>query len=102
LSYDASTGNRLWQQDARGPSSRVTFAYYTTGNSTGLLKTVNLPDGARDSIGYDALGNVVVTRSPLGWVVYTENDRLGRPVVIRTQLDSNRSRYDYTFYDVQH
>jgi len=100
---DATTGNRLWQQDARGPMSRVTFAYYTAGNGTGLLKTVNLPDGARDSIGYDTLGNVAVTRSPLGWFVYTTNDRLGRPIVVRTQLDTGGTlyRYDSTSYDVR-
>jgi RHS repeat-associated protein len=101
FTYDATTGNRLWQQDIRGQVSRVTFTYYTSGNGNGLVQKVTLPGGAVDSIGYDARGNLAMTRSPLGWLVYTDNDRLGRPIVVRTQEDSGRYRHDSTVYDVR-
>ncbi len=100
FAYD-TLGNRSYQQDGRGQMSRVVFHYNQSGNGTGLVQSIVYPDLARDSIAYDVRGNLALTRSPLGWFVYTDNDRLGRPHVVRTQLDTNRTRYDSTFYDLR-
>jgi RHS repeat-associated protein len=54
--YDATNGNRIWQQDARGSSTRVTFRY---GNTLGLLSSIEVPGAIRrDSFEYDTRGNV--------------------------------------------
>lgn len=52
MAYDPSLGNRLWQQDARGPSSRITFAY----NSLGQLRAIKPPLSPADSLTYDTTG----------------------------------------------
>src|SRR6266581_2409783 len=38
ISYDTTNGNRLWEQDARGPMSRDSFFYYAAGRAAGLLR----------------------------------------------------------------
>ncbi|MEJ7812825.1 MAG: RHS repeat-associated core domain-containing protein, partial [Gemmatimonadaceae bacterium] len=102
MQYDSLTGNRLWQEDGRGTSSRVNFAYYTSGSGRGLLKTVAYPGGARDSVGYDSTGNLALTRAPLGHETRFENDGIGRAVVVRTHLDTLRTIWqdDSTTYDL--
>jgi len=97
--YDATNGNRLWQEDGRGSASRVTFEYYASGNGSGLLKIMAAPGGARDSLGYDARGNLAVTRTPLGWLTYFDNDRVGRTALVRTQIAGGQWRHDSTYYD---
>ena len=98
--YDATNGNRLWQQDIRGIVSRVTFGYYVTGNGVGLLKAVTQPGGATDSVAYDVRGNLSLTRTPLGWKTYFGNDRLGRLTVVRDSLETGLFLRDSTFYDI--
>ncbi|MFQ5705769.1 MAG: hypothetical protein ACE5HT_17365, partial [Gemmatimonadales bacterium] len=63
MAYDATTGNRLWQDDARGQTSRVTFSYWTTGNKGGLLRYVDGPLEPASEIDYDALGNVLSNKT---------------------------------------
>lgn len=96
--YDAANGNRLWQEDGRGAPSRVTFAYYTSGNGTGLVKTVTDPTGAKDSVAYDVRGNLAYSRTPLGYVTTSTLDRLGRPRVVVSPV-SGVTRDDSTSYD---
>jgi RHS repeat-associated protein len=99
--YDAANGNRLWQEDGRGTSSRVTFGYYTSGSGAGLVRFVTVPGGAKDSLGYDTRGNLNATRTPLGWLTYFDNDRLGRTTLVRAQIGGSQWRHDSTFYDVK-
>ncbi|NIS36971.1 MAG: hypothetical protein GWO04_46630, partial [Actinobacteria bacterium] len=72
--YDPLTGNRLWQQDARGDSSRVAFRY----DALGLLRAVDAPLTPPDSVEYDARGNLRRTRTPSGFVTEYLKDALGR------------------------
>lgn len=97
--YDASNGNRLWQEDGRGPGSRITFGYYASGNGAGLLKTVTLPGGARDSVSYDERGNLVKSVSPVGDTTFSIADRIGRPRIVRTPVGQGLYRSDTTYYD---
>ena len=101
--YDANNGNRLWQEDGRGASSRVNFEYYTSWGSPGgpgVLRAVVRPGGARDSITYDSLTNLAGLKSPSGgWTRY-ENDRVGRLRVTRQQIDATHWEHDsVTAYD---
>lgn len=64
--YDTLTGNRLWQYPGTDPVRKVLFNY---GNTLLQLSSTQLPGYAvKDSVVYGSLGNVVVTRSPLGFV----------------------------------
>jgi RHS repeat-associated protein len=86
--YDTANGNRWWDEDARAGTNRTSYAYYTAGVAAGLLRAVVHPDGARDSVAYDTLGNLRVTHSPIGNEIRYENDRVGRTTVAKTQVDS--------------
>lgn len=98
FAYDATNGNRLWQEDGRGSSSRVTLAYYLSGPCAGLLKTITVPGGAKDSLAYDARCNLEYARTPRGYVATSVSDRIGRPRVVRTPIGA-LTREDSTFYD---
>jgi RHS repeat-associated protein len=75
--YDPVNGNRLWQRDRRGDSTRVNFYY---GNTFSLLSHIQTPTAtARDSFTYDGLGNLGSTRTSLGYVTSYENDAIGLP-----------------------
>ena len=99
FSYDAINGNRLWQEDGRGSTSRVNFGYYTSGNGAGLLKTVTLPGGARDSVVYDTQGNLTKTISAVADTTFTVVDRIGRPTIVRSPIGQGLYRSDTTYYD---
>jgi hypothetical protein len=93
--YDATTGNRIWQEDGRGVGSRVDFSYNGAGVDGALLlaSVTSAPDAqgarARDTVMYDALGNVTEQRSAVGTadegVTRLTNDAVGR--TIRTAVD---------------
>jgi YD repeat-containing protein len=104
LEYDASTGNRIWQQDARGSSSRVNFRYYTSGRIAGLLRAVELPGGIKDSVVYDSLGNLATTTSArYGAATRYDNDLLGRVTRVRSPIDSlgtGDPQTDSLYYDL--
>jgi RHS repeat-associated protein len=95
---DPANGNRLWQEDRRGISSRVTYGYYATGSCIGLIRTVAVPGGATDSVSYDGRCNAARVRSPLGFVDSIRHDRLGRTTRVSAPAGSGR-RQDSTFYD---
>lgn len=102
LQYDASTGNRLWQQDGRGTVSRTTFHYATSGTASGLLASVTSPLGFTDSVAYDWAGNVGQTRTPSGvWRTFA-HDALGRLIAVRTPTNAAQTTFeiDSTVYDV--
>ena len=50
---DPANGNRIWQEDARGPMSRTTFSYYADN----LLNTISPPVSGSEQYTYDAKGN---------------------------------------------
>lgn len=85
MAYDATTGNRLYQQDARGGSSRTTFSYSATSK---LLTQVVDPLSNTSSVGYDAtLGNPDTTTTSLGTQTVYVRDAIGRLVVTRAPFD---------------
>ncbi len=89
--YDASTGNRTWQQPGTDQSYRVRFYY----DALLMLKATEEPGSPapRDSIGYDALGNVSVVRSPVGVTSFFSKDAIGRDTLIRTPIDSAQTQF---------
>src|SRR6266480_4052579 len=92
LAYSTSNGNRLWQQDGRGDSTRVNFNY---GNSYGLLSSTVLPGGARDSVLYSgALGNPYLTFTPLGFATTSRQDLMGRDTLITKYQERQRFVFD--------
>lgn len=94
FSYDGLTGNRLWQQDASGPASRVSFSYYPSGAYQNLLAVID-PPGTEppDSLYYDAvLGNLSETRSSGGLRTTYLADGLGRDTLVRTPVDPAQTK----------
>jgi RHS repeat-associated protein len=96
------TGQRLWDQTGTDAARRVTYRYnaVTAANGPGLLRAVVSPGGARDSVEYDARGNLAATISPQLTRVDEGNDALGRTVWVRTPIDNVTFRYDSTFYQL--
>jgi RHS repeat-associated protein len=102
--YNAATGNREWQRPGTDPARNVTFAY----GDLLLLRASQLPGTpvSRDSIQYDSLGNVRLTRTPLGATSYAFKDAVGRDTLVQTPLDVpgnkhvlQRIRYDISGQD---
>src|SRR5439155_23471797 len=90
--YNSSNGNRLWQQDGRGDSSRVNFNY---NSLYGLLSSVVLPGGARDSVIYTgSLGNPFLSRTPMGAVTTSRQDLMGRDTLVEQYQQRQRLVYD--------
>jgi len=95
--YSSSNGNRLWQQDGRGISSRVNFNY---GNAHNLLSSVVLPGGARDSVVYSGeLANPFLFRTSLGFVTTRRQDLLGRDTLVLTPIDAGHQQRQRVVYD---
>ena len=107
IRYDPATGNRLVQKNARGDS--VAFSYVA---SSGLLASIQQEGVAGcDSVMYDSLGNMRMTRTPVGVLALTFRDAIGRPTLQITPTDSGNAARDsatltqhgmrsYSFYDV--
>ncbi|MGH7645053.1 MAG: RHS repeat-associated core domain-containing protein, partial [Gemmatimonadales bacterium] len=85
FAYDATTGNRLWQQVGPDSARRVRFTYGTT---LGLLSSTRLPDTPPDSLEYDALGNLAATRTPKGYWTSFAKDGLGRDTLVVSPIES--------------
>ena len=105
LAYDATTGNRIWQEDGRGAMSQIKFRYYTDPRSYGLLRAFESPGGIRDSVLYDGeteLGNLSATRAPSGAWTYFNNDTIGRATSVRRPINvtDTLTQSDSMTYDV--
>jgi RHS repeat-associated protein len=75
MQYDATNGNRLWQQAGNDNARRVQFTYHPTG----LLRTIATPGiSGVDSLGYDALGNLARERTPRKYWTEYRRDAIGR------------------------
>lgn len=85
--YDASNGNRLWQRNAHGDTVRFRYAdshgFHLLTSIKTPLATLPASDPVRDSMTYDALGNLYQRVMPnglgTGWITNTYyRDLLGR------------------------
>lgn len=92
FSYDAVTGNRLYQQTGGDIVRRITFGYDV---GTKLLRSIQAPVTAMaDSLYYDGnLGNDSVHVSPRGIRVYFLHDLAGRIVHTKSPIDSSQSLF---------
>lgn len=94
LGYDSTTRNPAWQQ--QGSSLRRAHFDY---NAAGQVVRVRYPhptagypaSGGRDSLVYDAKGNLRRTVSPLGFVTLFTRDGQGRVIETRSPVHANSS-----------
>ena len=101
FSYDPATGNRAWQEDGRGVTSRVTFGY----NGNRQLTTITRLGTPAEVIGYDdATGNVDSVTSPKGYPTTYQSDGVGRITFISSWVDtlssSARRRTQQLYHDL--
>jgi RHS repeat-associated protein len=88
MEYDSVTGNPLWRQQGDDAARRMTFGYYPAGHPHAgqLARTVSPADAqgqtAVDSVYYDARGNLLMTRSALGFRALYRRDALGRDSIV--------------------
>lgn len=92
--YDPATGNRTSQYPGTSSSRAVQFFY---DPATKNLSASQLPGTtARDSVAYDSLGNVRLTRTPLGHQITYVRDTYGRVIQTVAPLDTVGQRHVYT------
>ena len=84
--YDATTGNRLYQQIGTDPARRVNFGY----NATGLLVSIRGAMATTSSqVRYDVpLGNADTVITARGMRSANSKDMFGRVVYTRTPIDT--------------
>lgn len=91
--YDATTGNRVYQQVGSSTARRVTFNYKNTlelMSSSVLPVTAHNSTTAVDSIEYDAqLGNLSAFRTPLVYWTTFATDAEGRDTLVVSPVDSS-------------
>ena len=84
--YDATTGLKQWQEDGRGSTTRVNFAY----TATRQVQTVTTPGNSASAVNrvdYDALGNTWKLTTPSGIVTEALKDAVGRDTLTKTPTD---------------
>lgn len=105
---NATNGRRDWQEDARGLSSRVNFAYDPTYAEQ--VTSMLLPDVGSSSAlytyGYDAvLRNTATQQTPQGYVTRDSADAIGRVVLAESPIDSTlastRKLRKFTLYNLR-
>lgn len=88
--YDPTTGNRLWQQVGPDATRRVHFAYDA---ALGLAASTTAPGTSQpDSVFYDGLGNLRMSKTPLGFRTLYLKDALGRDTLIVSPTDEGSAR----------
>jgi RHS repeat-associated protein len=80
--YNATTGNREYDQLGPNPARRTAYYYYDNGR----FKKAILPRTAPDSVSYDSLWNVNAYVSPKGAVTTYVGDSLGRDTLVATEF----------------
>ena len=90
--YNATTGNREWQEDGRGAMSRTTFTY-DARNRVEYIQSPGNSAAQRERIQYDdfddvQLGNVWKVTTALGFASEMLSDAIGRDTLIKTPFDS--------------
>ena len=102
FAYDPATGDRLWQKDGRGDSTK-TYFYYTNRRLDSLIAPKDTQPGRRTTYKYDALGNLTRIKTPSGMITRIVGDYLGRDSVVYGPVIANDTitRTEQTFsYDV--
>jgi len=105
MSYDATNGNRLWQQPDADTTYTARRVSYTYDAVTKLAATIQEPVISQPQrVWYDSLGNTDSTKTPTGIMSYSLNDSLGRDTLSKSPMDlsSNTwhwSRTTYTLSD---
>lgn len=85
MSYDSATGNRLWQQDGRGSTTRVIFGY----NASNQLTSITPPGTPAALVTYDpARGNISTSVTSKGFDTKYNTDTIGRVTEVDTRLDT--------------
>ena len=98
--YDAANGNLLWERLGDDPARQVNFHYYPTGHPhAGQPRSAHAPSGvpgvlARDSLVYDARGNLKMSVSPLGFTTLYVRDALGRDSITYTPVEDDETARD--------
>jgi RHS repeat-associated protein len=88
------THTRTWRNSADAVVSTSTQTKITLKDPMGRVLRITDADGAQIAYQYDAQGNLIKTRDPLGNETSAEFDQKGR----RTALtDPNTGRYTYTY-----
>jgi RHS repeat-associated protein len=77
---EAATGNRIWQQDGRGASTRTNFKY----NPNNQVDTIVPPGTSPYRYGYDTKGNLAADTTALGMVTTRTNNAIGLTTQIQT------------------
>jgi RHS repeat-associated protein len=90
MAYDATYGNRGWQQTGPNQGRRVQFGYaaLVSGQSIPYLSSVILPNTAPQEFAYDDRGNVVAVKSPRGFWTLDSLDHAGRSYATVAPIDS--------------
>ncbi|HYU10706.1 MAG TPA: RHS repeat-associated core domain-containing protein [Gemmatimonadales bacterium] len=79
---DAATGNRVWQEDARGSSARTVFAYFPDNQ----VSSVTPPGMGAQSFTYDSKGNLRTGTTALGRQTTWTNNSIGLTEQILTPI----------------
>lgn len=92
--YDASNGNRLWEQpgtDTTDHSHRVTYGYDAT---TKLMRSIKRPVASHaDSLFYDGLGNLSQSKSAMSFRTFYYADTLGRDTLVKSPTDAAQTQF---------
>ncbi len=83
--YDSTTGNRIWQQNGNGDSTRAYFWF----NARNQVDSVRAPaHGGAQHFTYDpTLGNDSVVTTPMGYHTIIAHDAIGQQTTVRMQTD---------------
>jgi RHS repeat-associated protein len=77
---DATTGNRIWQQDGRGITTRTTFQYWPDNQVSNMIP----PNSGAHSYDYDTHGNLSSYLSGLDMQTSWTNNGIGLTTQIQT------------------
>jgi RHS repeat-associated protein len=89
FSYDATTGNRLWQRAGQDTATAVRFFYNAHNQINSILAPAH---GASQHVAYDTtLGNVSQTTTPMGYHTDITRDAIGAETVIKTPTDAQQT-----------
>jgi len=96
MSY-LSNGLLQWRQPGPDAARRDSVLYRDNGQVVAVIDAL----GQRDSVFYDALGNVAKTRTAKGFVTEFIRDPLGRDSITLSQIDTGAVYFHRTstFYD---
>lgn len=100
--YDDATGNRVWQQDARGAQSRWEFGYDPQTKQLSTAQAPGLVGGMPviERFEYDpARGNLSASITPLGARTEYSQDAMGRDTLVITPIEGGLSASTRTIYD---